>query len=75
MAPNGICPLLTYIPNNVQRGKIFPILSAILYLNKQISPGHHITLELIDLFHKFPNSPIGRMGFPPQWQNEPTWTN
>lgn len=34
--------ILDYVPNNYERRKIFPILSAILYLNNFISPGHHI---------------------------------
>ncbi len=66
-------PLLTYIPNNHQRRKIFPILSAIIYLNNEISPGHHIKQELLDLFTEFPNTQLNRMGFPANWQNEPIW--
>lgn len=66
-------PLLSYTPNNNQRGKIFPILSAILYLNNEVSPGHHIKTELKQLFLTFPNTPLTRMGFPANWQNEPIW--
>lgn len=66
-------PILSYIPNNYQRRKIFPILSAILYMNNEISPGHHIKQELNNLFNQFPNVQIGKMGFPVNWQNEPIW--
>lgn len=66
-------PLLTYIPNNVQRRKVFPILSAILYLNNEVSPGHHVKSELLQLFQNFPNTPLAKMGFPANWQNEPIW--
>lgn len=66
-------PLLSYVPNQHQRRKIFPLLSAILYLNNQISPGHHIKVELLDLFNAFPNVPLYKMGFPKTWQNEPIW--
>jgi abortive infection bacteriophage resistance protein len=65
--------ILTYVPDNNQRRKIFPILTAILYLNNKISPGHHLKEELIDLFNKYPKVPLRKMGFPTNWQNEPTW--
>lgn len=66
-------PLLSYSPNQHQRRKIFPLLSAILYMNNQISPGHHIKDELTDLFKAFPTIPLYKMGFPKDWQNEPIW--
>lgn len=66
-------PILSYIPNNHQRRKIFPILSAIIYLNDEISPGHQIKQELFTLFAKFPNVQLSKMGFPANWQNEPIW--
>jgi abortive infection bacteriophage resistance protein len=65
--------LLSYVPNNYQRRKIFPLISAILYLNDQISPGHHIKHELLNLFTQFPDVPLSKMGFPATWQNEPIW--
>lgn len=68
-----IRPLLSYIPDNNQRRKIFPILSAILYLNNEISPGHHIKTELLSLFQTFPNTPLSKMGFPATWQTQPIW--
>lgn len=66
-------PILTYVPDNFQRRKIFPILSAIIYLNNEISPGNHIKQELINLFTQFPNTQLSKMGFPSTWQNEPIW--
>jgi abortive infection bacteriophage resistance protein len=66
-------PILSYIPDNHQRRKIFPILSAIIYLNNEISPGHHIKQELQSLFAQYPNIQLGKMGFPANWQNEPIW--
>jgi len=64
-------PILSNVPNN--RSKIFPILSAIIYMNNAISPGHNIKNELIALFDKHPKVPLRRMGFPENWQNEPIW--
>jgi abortive infection bacteriophage resistance protein len=71
--PHTNRPLLSYLPDNNQRRKIFPILSAILYLNNEVSPGHHVKAELLALFRSFPNTPLNRMGFPMNWQNEPIW--
>ena len=65
--------LLSYIPDNNQRRKIFPLLSAILYMNNEISPGNSIKQELIELFKKFPQIHLSRMGFPNHWQNETLW--
>ncbi|MCC5813918.1 MAG: Abi family protein [Leptospira sp.] len=74
--PNKIPrPILDYIPDNYQRRKIFPILSAILYLNNFISPGHHIKTELLSLFDEFNHVPLFKMGFPKGWENQPIWKN
>lgn len=66
-------PILNYIPDNHQRRKVFPILSAILYLNDKISPGHHIMNELTSLFHQFERIPLYKMGFPSNWQKQAVW--
>ena len=71
--PSTPGPILNYIPDNHQRRKIFPLLSAILYMNSQISPGNHLKEELNTLFTQFPNINLSRMGFPANWQNEPIW--
>ena len=71
--PTAPKPLLTYVPDNNQRRKIFPILSAILYMNNEISPGHALKTEIIELFNAFPNVKLSRMGFPINWKNEPIW--
>lgn len=65
--------LLSYIPDNTQRRKIFPILTAILYLNNEISPGHNIKNELVAHFNNFPNVQLVKMGFPNKWQTELLW--
>lgn len=70
---NQLAPLLTYIPTNYQRGKIFPILSAIIYMNNFISPSHNIKGDLLALFDAFPKVQLDKMGFPRKWQNEPVW--
>lgn len=68
-----ISPILNYVPNNYQRRKIFPILSAILYLNNFISPGHHLKQDILTLFDEFNQVPLYKMGFPKGWENQPVW--
>lgn len=71
--PTSRNPILSYIPNNHQRRKIFPILSAIVYMNNEISPGHHIKYELLSLFAQFPDTQLSKMGFPANWKDESLW--
>lgn len=66
-------PILSYVPNNHHRRKIFPLLSAILYMNNMISPRNNIKQELMLLFNQYPNTQLSKMGFPLNWQNEPIW--
>lgn len=71
----SINPILNYIPDNYQRRKVFPILSAILYLNNFISPGHHLKPEILTLFDEFSHVPLYKMGFPKGWERQPIWQN
>ena len=66
-------PLLSYYPNQERRKKIFPILSAIFYMNDRISPGNSLKKELFELIDKHPSTPLYKMGFPPKWKEEPIW--
>lgn len=70
---NTRSPLLSYYPNEERRKKIFPILSAIFYMNEKISPGNSLKKELLALIEKHPNTPLYKMGFPPKWREEPIW--
>ena len=70
---NSIQTILDYRPNDFQRRKIFPILSAILYMNNFISPEHHIKAELLALFAKFKEIPLFKMGFPKGWEQQSLW--
>lgn len=64
-------PILDYTPDELRRRKIFPILCGIIYMNDRISPGHHIKNELFDLIEKYPSVKLYRMGFPPNWKEQP----
>jgi abortive infection bacteriophage resistance protein len=66
-------PLLSYVPDNRQRRKIFPLLSAILYMTDEISQSNCIKQDILNLFNQYPQIPVNRMGFPANWQNEPIW--
>lgn len=68
---NSRFPLLSYFPDEERRKKIFPILSAIIYMNDIISPGNNLKQELFGLVNQFPNTPLYKMGFPPKWKEEP----
>jgi len=68
-----IQPILDYIPNNHQRRKIFPILSAILYLNNFINRDNHIRTDFLELFHEFKHISLYKMGFPKGWEQQPIW--
>jgi abortive infection bacteriophage resistance protein len=71
--PTSPKPILSFIPNNFERRKIFPILSGIIYMNNEISPGHHIKHELLNLIAQFPNTQLVKMGFPANWEDESIW--
>lgn len=72
---NSRYPLLSYYPDEERRKKIFPILSAIIYMNDIISPGNSLKAELFELIQQFPNTPLYKMGFPPKWKDEPVFKN
>lgn len=65
--------ILTYVPDNWQRRKFFPLLSAIIYMNDYTCTDNNIKNELIQLFNSYPQVPLGKIGFPANWQNEPIW--
>jgi len=68
-------PLLSYRPDEIRRRKIFPILCAMIYLNDRVSPSHHFKQDLSNLFSQFPKTQTYKLGFPPNWQKEPIFTN
>lgn len=70
-----VSPLLNYIPNQYDRRKIFPILSAIIYLCNHTCLEHDIKPELLELFATSSDIPLYKMGFPRNWQHQPIWKN
>ena len=57
----------------VQTKKPFLIISCMLYLCNEVTPGHQIKTKILDLFGSNPNIPIYKLGFLNNWQSEPLW--
>ena len=59
--------------NQVDRERIYIILSMIIYLLNIINPKHSFKQKLNALFLKYPIIDKTAMGFPANWQEEPLW--
>ena len=57
----------------VQTKKPFLIISCMVYLCNEITPGHQIKTKILDLFNNNPNIPIYKLGFLNNWKNEALW--
>jgi abortive infection bacteriophage resistance protein len=61
-------PLLT-----AQKNKPFLIISSMIYLCNKIDPDYHLKSNILDLFGKYPEVPIIKIGFVNKWKEEPIW--
>lgn len=59
--------------STVQEKKIFLMVSALLYMCNQVTPGHHIKDKILKLFLDYPNVPIYKLGFLNHWEETPIW--
>jgi abortive infection bacteriophage resistance protein len=57
----------------VQKKKPFLIISTMVYLSNQVSPGHQIKNKLLHLFNSNPQIPIYKMGFLNNWNQNNLW--
>ena len=57
----------------VQTKKPFLIISCMVYLCNEVTPGHQIKTKILDLFNSNPSIPIYKLGFLNNWKNEPLW--
>ena len=57
----------------VQTKKSFLIISCMLYLCNEVTPGHQIKTKILTLFNTNPYIPIYKLGFLNDWKNEPLW--
>lgn len=57
----------------VQTKRPFLIISCMVYLCNEVTPGHQIKTKILDLISSNPNIPIYKLGFLNDWKNEPLW--
>jgi len=57
----------------VQSKKVFLIISCMIYLCNEVTPGHQIKAKLLELFKTHPTTPIYKLGFLNNWNKEPLW--
>lgn len=58
---------------DVQKKKPFLIISTLVYLSNNVTPGHHIKDKILELFNDNPNLPIYKLGFLNNWEQQPLW--
>lgn len=54
-------------------GKMYMVLSGILFLLNTIIPNNHFKTKLTSLIVKYPDIPLAQMGFPDDWEDEQLW--
>ncbi len=73
LLPKPPAPWLTAVPPPKEFHKLYIHVCCMKYLLDAISPGHHFTPKLADLFTKYPNVDLHALGFYSDWKNEPLW--
>lgn len=56
-----------------ERARIFPVLSCILYLLREINPESRFKEKLYSLIEEYPQINLIEMGFSANWKNEKIW--
>jgi abortive infection bacteriophage resistance protein len=74
LLPNPPAPWLTNVPAVTQHHMLYIHVCCMKYLLDVISPGHHFTPKLADLFVRYPNVDWNALGFPATWRDEPLWS-
>ncbi|UAY53928.1 Abi family protein [Arachidicoccus terrestris] len=57
----------------VQTKKPFLIISCLVYLCNEVTPGHQIKTKILDLLNSNPDIPIYKLGFLNNWEDELLW--
>jgi len=57
----------------VQSKKPFLIISCMIYICNEVTPGHQIKAKILELINSNPAMPIYKLGFLNSWHNEPLW--
>ena len=63
------------VNKNFPHGKMFMVLSSILFLLNIIIPNNHFKTKLNNLLTDYPDISLTQMGFPENWKNEQLWKN
>lgn len=66
-------PWLKDVPAASKHHMLYIHVCCMKYLLDVISPGHHFTPKLRELFKKFPSVDLNALGFPITWQEEQLW--
>lgn len=56
-----------------QEKKPYLTISAMLYLCNAVKPDNRLKEKLFDLFYKYPNLPLYKLGFSNNWRQEDIW--
>lgn len=59
--------------SEVQLKKPFLIISCMVYLCNQVTPGHQIKTKILDLIDSNPTIPVYKLGFLNNWEREILW--
>jgi abortive infection bacteriophage resistance protein len=57
----------------VQKKKPFLIITTLVYLSNNVTPGHHIKDKILELINDNPSVPIYKLGFLNSWDTQPIW--
>lgn len=69
-------PIGQWFTNSItqaQTKKAFLLISCMIYLCNEVTPGHQIKTKILELFAANPNIPIYKLGFLNNWKNELLW--
>jgi abortive infection bacteriophage resistance protein len=67
-------PIHPFLANrNISSHKPYGILSCMAYIMNIISPAHHFTVKIKELFKMRPNVDLTQIGFPENWESEILW--
>lgn len=61
--------------NQFPHGKMYLVLSGILFLLNTIIPNNHFKVKFKGLIAQYPDIPLKQMGFPENWEKEQLWSN
>ena len=66
-------PWLSHKLSDIEAKRPFYVITAMLYLCDAVQPDNTLREDINKLFNKYQSIPIYRMGFLPNWKQEPIW--